>query len=328
MGIKSRLSSAFFPEFGVAANAKRLGGNRGFILMYHEVLPSEGSTIPAWTVVRAEEYKKQMQLLKRHFDVVTLDEAKVRLSGTGKAERPFVVVTFDDGYSGNLHTVLPIMKAYELPFTVYVATKAIKDGSLYWYDQLINLMTLPTDTSVPLLLNNREQVFRIESCGSDNQRWQSMQLLLSSLKTLDEHDRERAVDDFMGTQPTLTSELRMLTPEELGELAADSLVNIECHTHAHELLDQLSDERVLSSVSAANELIKQWTGRAPRHFAYPNGNTDDRVIKLINTAGFETAVTTVDRHCAENDNLLALPRIGVGRFDNLNIFKAKLAGFL
>ncbi|OEY67755.1 polysaccharide deacetylase family protein [Marinobacter sp. X15-166B] len=328
MGIKSRLSRVYFPEAGVSDHAKRLGGDRGFILMYHEVLPAESSTVPAWTVVRAEEFEQQMQLLKRHFDVVTLNEARERLTGTEKAERPFVVITFDDGYSGNLHTVLPIMQAYNLPFTVYVATKAIKDGSLYWYDQLINLMTLPTDTAIPLRVQNRERVVRIKSRGPDNQRWRHMQDLLASLKTLGEKERDEAVEKILSGHRELTSELRMLTPGELRELAADPLVSIECHTHAHELLDELSDERILSSVSTANELIEGWTGRAPSHFAYPNGNTDQRVASLISAAGFETAVTTVHRHCAKGDDLLALPRIGVGRFDNHNVFKAKLAGFL
>jgi hypothetical protein len=220
------------------------------------------------------------------------------------------------------------MRAFRAPFAVYVATKAIKDGTLYWYDQVINLLKSGEDIIWTPTLGNPPEVFRISAKDSDNQRWVAVQALLTWLKTLEEDERQEEVARIVAGHPGLVPDLRMLTPDELGQLAADPLVTIGCHTHAHELLDQLDDEAVLGSVKTANQLLEKWTGVLPVHFSYPNGNVDQRVRSLIEKAGFHTAVTTENRSSSMQDNLIAMPRPGVGRFDSRDHFKARLAGLL
>jgi peptidoglycan/xylan/chitin deacetylase (PgdA/CDA1 family) len=328
MGIKRRLASLYFPELLVKRHInKNLDDSMGYILMYHEVLP-ESASVPAWTVVKENQFRWQIEFLQKHYDVISMDEAKSRISGQSKGYRPFVVITFDDGYSGNLSTVLPLMRSLNAPFAIYVATKAIQDGELYWYDRIINLLQSGEDIVWKPTTGDTTEIFRIPAKGSDDQRWVAVQEVLTWLKTLNEDDRQqevaRIVDAYTGLKPNL----RMLTPEELGQLAADPLVTIGCHTHAHELLDQLDDEAVLSSVNTANLLLEKWTGELPVHFSYPNGNVDERVRKVIEKAGFRTAVTTENRPCSIKNNVFALPRPGVGRFDSKGHFKAKMAGFL
>lgn len=328
MGIKRRLAGLYFPEFLVKRHInKNLDDRMGYILMYHEVLP-ENASVPAWTVVKEDQFRWQIEFLQMHYDVISLDEARSRLSGQIKGHRPFVVITFDDGYFGNLSTVLPVMRSLNAPFAIYVATKAIQDGVLYWYDRIINLLQSDEDIVWKSTTGDTKEVFRIPAKGSDNQRWVAVQEILTWLKTLNENERQQEVDRIVDACPALKPNLRMLTPEELGELAADPLVTIGCHTHGHELLDQLDDEAVLSSVNTANLLLEKWTGELPVHFSYPNGNIDERIRKLIEKAGFSTAVTTENRLCSIGYNVFALPRPGVGRFDSRGHFKAKMAGFL
>lgn len=299
----------------------------GYILMYHEVLP-DGASIPAWTVVRENDFRWQIAFLQRHYDIVSTDEAMARVTGHTNGQRPFVVITFDDGYSGNLSTVLPIMREFNAPFTVYVATKAIEDRSIYWYDKIINLLKSSEDVEWSSTVGGANSHFRIPGRGSDNQRWVAIQRLLTWLKSLSECERCEEVGRIVERYPGLRSELRMLTPERLSDLASDPLVTIGCHTHGHELLDQLDDDSVLATLETANDLLQKWTDKLPAHFSYPNGNVNERVKKLVRKAGFITAVTTESRVCSAGDDLFSLPRNGVGRFDSRNHFKARMAGFL
>jgi peptidoglycan/xylan/chitin deacetylase (PgdA/CDA1 family) len=327
MGIKRRLASIYYPDAGVRRYAKRLNGRQGIILMYHEVLPA-GASPPAWTVVKADDFAWQTAYLRRHFDLVSIDEAWARVSGAHPADRPFASITFDDGYSGNLHYALPLMKRHNIPFTVYVSTKAVQDRSLNWYDFIINLMRSPSDIIWSTTYGGDKKVFRIASTGPAYRRWGGVQALLAWLKAIPEEHRKAAVADITAKHTHLPTDLRMLTPLELSQLASCPLAAIGCHTHAHDLLDHLDDAAIRASVLTANRLIEEWVGTTPRHFSYPNGNFDGRITAVIRDLQFQTAVTTEGRHCGPADAGLALPRIGIGRFDNRNIFKAKLASQL
>jgi hypothetical protein len=109
MGIKDRVFGSVFPESFASRLIRRASPSTGVVLMYHEVLPDHVS-LPAWTIVKESEFLWQMTYLKKHFDVIGVDEAIERVSGRMKSTRPFAVVTFDDGYSGTADCVLPIME--------------------------------------------------------------------------------------------------------------------------------------------------------------------------------------------------------------------------
>src|SRR5262245_38230948 len=71
------------------------------------------------------------EIRRAEFDVVSLDEAHFRL--LEGAFRPFVCLTFDDGYRDNLEIAYPIFKRHNLPFAVYVCTDfADGRGDLWW----------------------------------------------------------------------------------------------------------------------------------------------------------------------------------------------------
>ena len=326
MGIERRIFGLYFPGYFVARYTRKyLSSNMGYILMYHEVMPDDIAT-PAWTVVKETNFRWQIEFLKRNYDIVTLDEAEARLTSKESSNRPFVSITFDDGYYGNLNTVLPIMQSMDAPFSVYVATRAIQEQKLYWYDEIINFLKSKTVINYQVKEGNSHRTFTIPAKGTDNQRWIAVQKLLTWLKTLPEKERHQEVARILKKYPPVKPDLRMLTQSELQELASDPLVTIGCHTHGHELLDQLADDTVIETIMTANKLIEAWTGTRPYHFSYPNGNFDERISNFIKDFRFRTAVTTQPRLCRLKDNLFTLPRLGVGRFDLKNHFKAKMAG--
>ena len=327
MGIKNRLFQIYFSEFLAARAIRRLPASTGLVLMYHEVLPDE-ITLPAWTIVRESEFKWQMCYLQSHFDVVTMDEALERVAGKSHGERPFAVVTFDDGYKGNLDCVLPIMESLGLPFLVYVATQAIIENNLYWYDQIINLLGGSDDIHLSLELGGKTEDFKIPHKGYDDVRWVETQRLLSGLKLQSPSDREATVKRITAVSKENRIVLKMVSEQDLQRLARSGCVSIGAHTHRHELLDQLSPEEVMETLRTSNDHITRITGSAPRHFAFPNGNYDKGVIELIQKAGYKSAVTTFSGFWSGKNSAMMIPRFGVGRFDSKGQFIAKISGYL
>ena len=51
-------------------------------------------------------------------------------------------------------------------------------------------------------------------------------------------------------------------------------------------------------------------------------------VGLVERLGMATAVTGNSRPWLEADSRFEIPRIGIGRFDNLNLFRARMCGLL
>lgn len=93
------------------------------ILLYHRVVqPIDGRTVPPWSVAR-ERFLQQMQgLLDAGYEPWTLRRV-VEYHAAGRPVPPNAfVVTFDDGYECLYHEAWPILKALDIPATVFVVT--------------------------------------------------------------------------------------------------------------------------------------------------------------------------------------------------------------
>ena len=72
-------------------------------------------------------------LLRLNYEIISLDSVYERLE-KGHRGKKFIAFTFDDGYYDNFLYAFPILKKYNIPFTIYVATN-YPDGLLtpWWY---------------------------------------------------------------------------------------------------------------------------------------------------------------------------------------------------
>lgn len=324
MGLIHRLAASCFPDFLETRLLRRGPRPRVAVLMYHEVLP-DAVDLPSWLVVKESEFHAQMQYIKAHYEVVPLDEALERLhvAPAGDNGRPLATITFDDGYSGNLSCAHPILERLDLPCTVYVATSKLESGGRFWYDDVICGL-LSANPGTLRVATSRGEIVYTGRAMSEVQRWSAVDRFLSRLKALPADERE-AIAQSAG-DPAAVPALRMMTPDELGMLARSAGVTIGNHTHAHELLDQVSLDRGREAIERAQALLERWTGTRPHHFSYPNGNYVPATAALVRDLGFATAVTTQARPWTTSDSAFEIPRLGIGRFDNLNLVRAKAAG--
>jgi len=249
-----------------------LCGHGVLILMGHQVRddddPADG--------LRRGQLAALIEYLQQHYRIVSLEESYQRL--TARVREPLVVLTFDDGYADNHRNAWPVLRAYGAPATVFVATG---------------------------LTGTRERVWTLEV--RDWLRHSAVALaeppkaVLEYLKRLPHDEREVALQDLrrrLRVTPTeATDAERMMTAEELRELAADPLITLGAHTAHHEILSRLPVEQARREIAESVEALAQMTGQRPRCFAYPNGQPGDygaEHIAMLRELGFEAAVTTVE----------------------------------
>lgn len=112
-------------------NARAAAAGRApvMVLFYHRV--ADDGLAPEWTCPW-EAFRRQMEWLEAHFDMVTLAEAQRRIRGIN--DRPAVSVTFDDGYSDNCRQALPYLVERQIPCTYFVALHNVLTGEPFSHD--------------------------------------------------------------------------------------------------------------------------------------------------------------------------------------------------
>src|ERR1700760_4325202 len=107
----------------------------GAIFMLHHVRPErDGAFQPNHHLEITPDFLRAMlgHLRARGIDIVTMDEVHQRLIERDFSRR-FACFTFDDGYRDNRDHALPVMREFESPVTVYVASDfAEGTGRLWW----------------------------------------------------------------------------------------------------------------------------------------------------------------------------------------------------
>lgn len=291
--------------------------------MYH-TLGADEDDVDAWTIARVSDFKRQIAFIRRYYDIVSLDHALV----AQPRGRPSAVITFDDGDIGLHQHLLPLIEELQLPVTVYVATRQIETGKPHWFDALMN--ALQTRDAVTIDLSSPGiGVWRL-GAERGEANWLVMASLLERLKTEAPDRREAAcaciLEQTMNLERRPHADLGPMTIDQLRRLAHHRLVTIGSHTHCHSLLDRIPLGEATASIERSCQLLEQWTGVRPKHFAYPNGNHSPALAQAVAAMGFKTATITTGGHWYGGGDLMALQRLPVGRFDDPGRFALRLAG--
>lgn len=285
------------------------------ILCYHRV--AEGVADPFHLCVDPASFAAHLEELVRRREPCTLSDL------ARPSRRPRVVVTFDDGYSDNLHHALPIAEAKGVPITVFVTSGMVGTTNGFWWDRLAAVLRArPTDVrEIPLAIPGNDVTVPLGTGGLD-----------ADLHAVRRHLIALAVPEIEGVLDAVSArwsvasaappDARALTPDELRQLAASQLVTIGAHTVDHVRLGGRPPADQLRTIAASKTELEAAIGGAVAHFAYPfgrQGDFDDASVAAVEQAGFETACTSLPGTARPSSNRALLPRRlvmnwGRGRF--------------
>ncbi len=303
---------------------RRVGPGQVPVLMYHEIAEDD-LNIDSWTVVRRDDFLRQIDSLRASYDLLSLDEALQYVLRPAPGARPGAVLTFDDGNRGHAEVLLPIIERERIPITLYIATGHIEQQRCYWFDRVINALQVPGPMDLDLSAEGLGRYAINHSVGPG--KWEQISHLLEDLKNLPP-DRCETVSDLIEVRAARIgvskAKVAPLTVEGVRTLAASDMVTIGAHTHGHELLTQVSAQTARESILLSRDLLQQWSGKPVRHFAYPSGRADDASCSLVEHLGFASAVTTKFGYLGPDTPKFQIPRIGIGRYETIETFKFRL----
>ena len=336
MGLKSRMIGAGFATLRATGLHRLLGAatrGQGAVLMFHHVRPWRPATpgfAPNRLLEITPEFLDEALVLARRlgFDILTLDEALARLAAGGG--RPFVALTFDDGYRDNVEFALPVLERHAAPFTVYVATGFADRSAGMWWLELEE--ALRRAQSVEIVAD--ELSLSLQT-GTAAEKTVAFDRIYWALRGGSEERLLKIVGDLAARQGVdggaIVAALCMDWPE-IAALARHPLATIGAHTISHKMLAKWPADVARQEMQGSKQRIEEKLGAPVRHFAYPVGDPTSagaREFALARELGFASAVTTRPGMIfpAHGEHLTALPRVSVnGNWQDGGYFEVLMSG--
>jgi peptidoglycan/xylan/chitin deacetylase (PgdA/CDA1 family) len=298
------------------------------ILLYHGVVSQrEGPAAYGDLFMTASAFARQMSHLKRCFRVLSLAEARDRLSERHPFPDRAVVVTFDDGYRNTLTVALPILQALRLPVTVFVATGLVGTGELLWFDALRVLVARCAGTRRALELGcgivldggtrrNPEAAFARHVATISE---------LTAVEAAKLRQRLTAMgreEGWVGCHP----ELALAEWDEWRRAAAGGLISVGSHGCTHGNLVRMNAAEQVEELRRSKQTVERELGQACWTIAYPYGAWDHHVTEAARAVGYLCGVTVDGGDNSSGADPLALRRTMVGDRGNFYLFAARASG--
>ena len=119
---------------------------------------------------------------------------------------------------------------------------------------------------------------------------------------------------------------KIITADELKQLAKNPLVQIGSHTANHRNLTLLKDNEAMSELSDSKKFLEQTLGCKINSISFPYGAFSPRHLQMAASLGYESFFSTSPARVAEKISPGLIGRVRVDPYDSPLEFKLKAAG--
>jgi peptidoglycan/xylan/chitin deacetylase (PgdA/CDA1 family) len=296
--------------FGMAGRSRWRNG-RLLILGYHGIAQEDEHLWNPSLFIAPEHLAQRLRLLRAGgFNILRLSEAIQRLNAGTLPERS-VAITFDDGYVDFYRLACPILRAYDVPATVYLTTyysennrpvPGITAAYMIWKCRTFTgpLTTVPGFEGIRFA-HEEERHAISEAIGR----------YFTDERTLSADDKHRMIEALAAEIGFDLAPFRrrrlmhVMTPDEVRQVAAAG-VDIELHTHRHWVPN---DEALIrTEIEDNRSRIEQITGSTAADFCYPSGVHFPEILPWLRKLGVRSATTCEPGLASVEDDPLLLPR--------------------
>ena len=222
---------------------------------------------------------------KKGYDFIGIQSLLDYMEGKQNDGMKHCVVTFDDAWRGNLK-LIPIIEKYHVPITIFAPVTPLQEGNYWWeYVQKQGGMS-----------------FSDEFKTYDEDKFNNC---VAKLKKMSQLERTA------------------MTMEELKEISAHPLVDIQSHSYTHPILTHLSDYSLVHEVSTSKDYLMNYLSKEIDAFCYPNGSLTSREIEMVKKH-YRCAFSTIQDYPRVGGDLYTIPRYALT--DNYGSNLAKMLG--
>jgi len=276
------------------------------VVNYHYVRRTFDSPHPGIFGVTADAFVRQLELLGRAGEFVSLADILRAVRGEATLPSRSILVTFDDGLREQYEHGWSALERLHIPGVIFASTRPIDEAMVCTVHKIHLLRSMVAPDSLWALVRETAagadmtlpQELDAKNMGRqypfDSPAGAQLKYLLNFALSLS--DRERLVDlcfdaTFTGEEAAMSREL-YLTRDQIRELAAHGAIG--SHGHDHLPLALIGQAAAAESLRRSAELLREWSGVRPLSVAYPYGSREavtHDVARAAEDAGYECGFT-------------------------------------
>lgn len=270
--------------------------------------------------IELDKFAEMVELWeKMGFVFISMEQAmEVVLEGK-KIDRPWIHLTFDDGYKNNYTVLYPYLSSKKIPFTIFLSTRNMVEQRRFDNYKIYCALTHCRDKQA------RHAVLQpflewLPGPGDPDAEILAMVKLFKYFKTHEKEAFLQGIESLLSDAEwrqynSLYDTEEVLTLEDINTMSKDPLVYFGSHGYNHYILSTLDDDQINFEQRESQKIIEELTGRLPLAYCYPNGrmNEDfpDYIDELCRENNYELSFTTAKEKYIPGVNPYLIPRLPV-----------------
>lgn len=304
-----------------AALEKGVYDGQLIILMYHRVLPKEDPrllTEEPGMYVTPETLDMHLGELRKIAQLIHIEEWLELAKTEALEDKLYCAITFDDGWADNYEFAFPLLKKYEAPSCIFLATDYIGSDTTFWPERLASELINYAENSATKQRLDEFYSKLGEEVDATKLKEQNRDYI-SHLIQIAKQQPDDDIKFFLDTLPTQKAPTKHSTPCQTEMLNWEQVKEMQevgiqfgGHTRSHlRLNNHVRPDRLENEILGCADDIKQNIGTLPALFCYPNGDTSQSALELVESRYHAAVTTQTGINQPKNAQAHLLKRIGV-----------------
>lgn len=299
------------------------------VIMYHYVRDFRDTPYPGIKGLDVRDFEGQLRYLKKHYQVITMEQAIAYRQGQCQLPPNPAILTFDDGYRDHLQYVLPLLQQFNFQGSFYIPSEVILNNSLLDVNKIHFILATTRDQDLLVseifkFLDQQRTAHNLQANETYYDHYSQLGYHLDTPQAkfikkmlqvvLPQPLRRQLADQLLTTyldkdEAQLSREL-YLNQDEMKQLL-QAKMHIGSHAHSHRWLDSLDESEQQSEMTHSVEFLKQLGCPGDQlTVAFPYGAYNDITLRVCQNLGFKLGFSTRAAVAKwQKDDPLAMPRL-------------------
>ncbi|WP_109107676.1 polysaccharide deacetylase family protein [Azospirillum sp. TSO35-2] len=227
----------------------------GWTALIRRTCARRGLTILIYHDPDPQTLRRHLAFLTRRYSIIGMEHAYQAWRQDRWDDLPPcpLVLTIDDGHAGNV-ALAPVLREFGVRPLIFLCSEIVGTRRAFWW-----------------------QTRAARTIGID------------ALKTLPDRERRARLSAAGSASECEAPTRQALSWEDVRALGA--VADFGGHTRTHPILTRCDDATGLDEVAGCRHDLEDRLGRPCLHFAYPNGDCDEREAGWVAETGYATART-------------------------------------
>lgn len=269
-----------------------------------------------WNPITPATFEKLLQYVVKYYSIISF--ADIPHLKKNPSSKPYLILSFDDGYSDFYDHALPLLKKYNLPSNHNIVNGCATNNQIIWTQRLNHIFNHCKDHDINPGFNFQGKKITIESSNNDWMKFylDIFKLLLETSKIEREHILEEKEKEF-----SINPFCKMMNWEQILE-CSENLVEIGCHTYSHDALSTIDDVAILrKEILESAQEIENRIKKKINILALPNGQGNEKIKQIIGESGMKYILSVDDRI----NNVVELDTSSICKIFRINLVEESLA---